>query len=182
MYTYLFIITGKTFYESGNEGRINSENFPDNYGANQNYHWAIAVPEGKRIEIRFQDVDIECSSDCLKDFLKIHDGRSAKDAILGTYCGKSQPAVVTSSGQHLYLYFRSDGSKESRGFSLFWRAKDIVTTTTASTTIVETTTTVQEPEGICVVLIIILSEIMRNVFDKIVSVIYFISHISSRIT
>ena len=156
----------KEFYESGNEGSINTKNFSEFYGANKIYYWAITVPEGKLIEVRFQEVDLEFSTDCLKDFLKIHDGRSINDALLGTYCGKSQPAIVKSSGRHLYLYFQSDGSRERRGFRLSWRALNIFTTTMASTTSVQTTT-VKKSEGTRTVLII-LSAIICKKFENIV--------------
>ena len=133
----------KEFYESGNEGRIN---YSEVHGANKIFSWTITVPEGKLIEIKFQEADIEFSTDCLKVFLKIHDGRTINDTPLGTYCGKSQPAIVKSSGRYLYLYFRSDGSSESRGFRLSWRALDIFATTMTSTATVKTTT-VKKSEG-----------------------------------
>ena len=160
----------KDNYESGKEGSINTKNFPDYYDASQNYYWTVAVPEGKRIEIRFQDVDIESSANCAKDFLKIHDGRSTKDAILQTYCGRSQPATIRSNGRYLYLYFRSDGSREGRGFKLYWRAIDGGATTTAWTTTAKTTS-VKESEGRLFVLII-LSLVICNRFDKGLSVTY----------
>ena len=148
-------------FESGSQGYIASANYPGYYPTNKIYVWTITVPEGKIIEVTFQELDIEYSSGCTKDFLKAYDGRGVNDALLNTYCGRSRPASFRTSGRYLYLYFRSDVSGTSRGFRIYWRAVDGPTTTRPP--IVTTTT---EPEGMCRYLVL---ELLWLVLDSVLT-------------
>ena len=125
---FLFCITlERQFYESGEEGTISSPDYPSNYGIKKNHYWRVKVPEGKRIEVNFDGMDIEYHQGCEKDFLKVYDGSSSGEALLRTYCGKAEPEKFTSSGRYLYLHFRSDDDGTRKGFQLSWKAFDVVT-------------------------------------------------------
>ena len=121
------IVAERQFYQSGEEGTISSPDYPSNYGIKKNYYWRVEVPEGKRIEVNFDGMDIEYHQGCEKDFLKVYDGSSSGEALLRTYCGKAEPEKFKSSGRYLYLHFRSDDDRTRKGFQLSWKAFDVVT-------------------------------------------------------
>lgn len=50
-----------------------------------------------------------CSS-CSCGYLKVRDGSSANDPLLGEYCGSVSYGTVTSTGNHLFVVFYSDYS------------------------------------------------------------------------
>ena len=84
------------------------------------------MPEGTRIEIRFDTWDVENEKNCGKDSLSIYDGSSARNVLLGTYCGNTRPNSLRSSGRYLYLHFRSDGDVTGKGFRLYWKGVGVV--------------------------------------------------------
>ena len=84
------------------------------------------MPEGKRIEIRFDTLDLEDARNCGKDSLSIYDGISTRFVLLGTYCGNTRPKSFRSSGRYLLLHFRSDGDVTGKGFRLYWKAVGVV--------------------------------------------------------
>lgn len=122
----MFGVIVRQYYETGSEGKIISPNYPSDYGIKKDYYWRITVPEGKRIEIRFDTWDVEDEKNCRKDYLSIYDGSSTRNVLLGTYCGKIRPSSFRSSGRYLYLHFRSDGDVTRKGFRLYWKAVGVV--------------------------------------------------------
>lgn len=122
----MFGVIERQYYESGNEGTIVSPNYPNDYDIKKDYYWRITVPEGKRIEIRFDTLDLEDSKNCGKDSLSIYDGISTRYVLLGTYCGNTRPNSFRSSGRYLFLHFRSDGDVTGKGFRLYWKAVGVV--------------------------------------------------------
>ena len=68
-----------------------------------------------------RDFDIEAGwSNCEYDHLEIRDGDSRNSSVVGRYCGDSSmtPGPITSSYNHLYITFVTDGSVQNRGFVL----------------------------------------------------------------
>jgi hypothetical protein len=43
--------------------------------------------------------------------------------MIGKFCGSSKPATITSSGNSLWVEFRSDSSDTKRGFLARWEAE-----------------------------------------------------------
>lgn len=82
------------------------------------------------MQITMDDVDLEVTSDCTNDFLKIYDGSSARDTLLRTYCGRLIAVSVEtlkSSGNKLYIHFKSDNRNTRPGFKISWEAVTPVT-------------------------------------------------------
>ena len=120
-----FLLIDQTFYESGGNGIITSPNYPGSYYAGINYYWLITGERGRNIELTVDDVDLEQSSDCKNDFLKIYDGDSRKGTLLRTYCGKLVTSTVEklkSTENQMYVYFRSDNENVKLGFKVSWKA------------------------------------------------------------
>lgn len=69
------------------------------------------------IRVDFRDMfDIEPNYACLYDFLEIRDGAHGYSNLLGKYCGRTFPPVITSLGRHLWLRFTTDDNIEYTGF------------------------------------------------------------------
>ena len=128
------------FYPSGEQGYISTPNYPNFYRPNSMYYWLLTAPRAQRIQIIIQDLEIEQSRNCDKDFLKIYDGNTESDTLLGTYCGYIRSTAFKSSGRYMYLFFRSDDSYARKGFRIYWKLLEEVVTT-------QITTTLPEPEG-----------------------------------
>ena len=120
-HSYIFL-SERQFYESGEEGTISSPGYPNNYGIKKNFYWRIEVPQGKQVEISFDDFELESSPNCAKDFLKVRNGRDAFHSLFGTYCGNIPPETLRSSRNYIYLHFQSDGDTTRKGFKMQWRA------------------------------------------------------------
>lgn len=85
-------------------------------------------------------MDIEGSNQCSFDYVQLYDGDDAGKKVLGKFCGRNLPPVITSTANEIYIHFKSDDRDTRQGFKLTWQAVDRVTTTT-------TTTTTVIPEG-----------------------------------
>lgn len=52
-------------------GTIESPSFPLNYPPNLRCEWKLQAQPGKKIQLLFDTLDLESSSDCTKDYLKV---------------------------------------------------------------------------------------------------------------
>ncbi|XP_033096152.1 mannan-binding lectin serine protease 1-like [Anneissia japonica] len=112
-------------------GQLYSPDYPATYANNLNKLWNITVPRGFKVELFFQDFDLEFSKDCEYDYVKV----STDEAVLGQFCGGSKIGVdstpgdvkFTSTGNQMAVVFHSDYSNEHNfyGFSAHYRANDI---------------------------------------------------------
>lgn len=72
----------------------------------------IIVAVGQQIRLQFHQFNLENSSNCQYDYLKITDG-----AVEGRkYCGKAIPPVYNSASNRLAVRFQSDSSVTGSGF------------------------------------------------------------------
>lgn len=96
------------------------------YNHNARCAWVIHTVPGKVINVTFSKFNLEDHSDCLNDFLQIHDGRSSVNLLVGRFCGNSLPngGNIVSSHNYLYLWFRSDATVSKKGFALHWTSSD----------------------------------------------------------
>ena len=71
--------------------------------------------------LNFGDFDIEeC---CLCDYVEFFDGEDATAQRIGRYYGRNTlPPDMMSSGNHMYVTFRSDVTIDGRGFSVRYQA------------------------------------------------------------
>lgn len=51
------------------------------------------------------------------DYVEVYDGESARDVLLGKYCGTTKPQTITSTSEMLFVRFMTDSSIERLGFS-----------------------------------------------------------------
>ncbi|XP_033909454.3 ovochymase-2-like isoform X1 [Acipenser ruthenus] len=97
------------------EGIIQSMHYPQLYNNKADCHWVIYAPENYAIELVFEDFELEQSTDCAYDSLKVY-GDVAGSEEIATLCGLTIPPPVLSYENVLVVQFTSDNSHSYRGF------------------------------------------------------------------
>ncbi|NXG41986.1 CUBN protein, partial [Psilopogon haemacephalus] len=107
------IVCGETL--TGAEGTVTSPGHPDAYPHGVNCTWLISIQPGHLIRLTFTSFNLPFDYSCSRDYLEIYDNSTQQQ--LGRYCGRSVPPSLTSGGSTMTLFFVSDGSFSSGGFS-----------------------------------------------------------------
>ena len=103
-------------------GHINTYGFPNSpYTSNSNCTWIIDLPAYQSIELKFIEMDIEQSTNCVKDQVTILNGKDENALSLGSFCGNKLPATIYSSTETIVIKFMSDSSINKKGFNLRYR-------------------------------------------------------------
>ena len=103
-------------------GRISTSGFPNSpYAPNSNCTWTIDLPAYKNIELKFIEMDIEESTNCVKNKVTILNGKDEDAISLGSYCGNKLPAIIRSSTETVIIKFTSDDAINNKGFDLRYR-------------------------------------------------------------
>ncbi|KAM7390891.1 hypothetical protein PAMA_008881 [Pampus argenteus] len=99
--------------------------------------WTIEMPVNKAINLTFSSFELESSSTCYYDYVKVYDGDNINFPLVGTFCGNSIPAYFLSSGNFLTVHFVTDGSIERQGFNATYKAVPLLCggTLNATTTV-----------------------------------------------
>lgn len=108
-----------TLSESLPSGTLTSPNYPSEYDQNTDCQWTISSPAGTFIGATFASLFyIEAHASCQYDYVEIRDGSQATSDLLGKFCGTTQPPSVKSTGNAMFVRFRTDSSVAHAGFSL----------------------------------------------------------------
>ncbi|CAH1176432.1 unnamed protein product [Phaedon cochleariae] len=97
-------------------GTLTSPNYPEYYPARKDCVWHFTTTPGHRIRISFQFFELEPHQECSYDHVDFYDGPSPEAPSLGRFCGSKIPHLIISSGNQLYMTFRSDASVQRIGF------------------------------------------------------------------
>uniref|UniRef100_A0A8C5QBQ2 Metalloendopeptidase n=1 Tax=Leptobrachium leishanense TaxID=445787 RepID=A0A8C5QBQ2_9ANUR len=101
---------------SYSSGLIVSANYPNNYPNNAKCFWLIRAPSDQ-VFLQFSAFDVQSSSGCSSDYLKIYDGaNTSSPLLLDRACGMGQLPSLVSSGNMLLLEFVSDFKTAATGF------------------------------------------------------------------
>jgi len=76
----------------------------------------VCVCVDERVTLTFLHVDLESSTNCEHDYVKVYDGEDADGTPRTTLCGSTIPLPITSFGSRLTVQFVSDASIERSGF------------------------------------------------------------------
>ncbi|XP_067665910.1 cubilin-like [Haliotis asinina] len=109
-------------------GTLTSPNYPFNYPNHAECTWTISTIDSNWVvSLDVTTSDLEESSGCIYDYYEVFDGSSDIAPSLGRYCGYSVP-TLSSTGQYMYIKFKSDGSTTGTGFSMTYTSvyQDIV--------------------------------------------------------
>lgn len=94
-------------------GVVYSPNFPWSYPSDISCEWRIRAPTGQRVKLTFIKFNLETSSSCAYDYVKVQNGYFTQ---LGKYCGFQIPFSISSSSTPLTVEFHSDSSATFSGF------------------------------------------------------------------
>ncbi|KAJ3641013.1 hypothetical protein Zmor_027542 [Zophobas morio] len=97
-------------------GSIGSPNYPDYYPSRKDCVWQFTTTPGHRIRISFLFFEVEPHQECYYDHVDFYDGPSPEAHTLGKFCGSKLPHPIVSSGNELYMTFKSDASVQRKGF------------------------------------------------------------------
>ena len=108
---------------------LSSPNYPLRYGNNVHCKWVLKVDndlpaDGYIVKVAFRhDFKLEgvihghCSDD-----ITFYDGNSTASNLLGSFCDKTRPDVLYSTGQYLYVEFNTDRLVAYKGFTFSFSA------------------------------------------------------------
>ena len=89
------------------------------YNHNEVCEWVIQFPIGKQISLVTKSFSLENDGSlCRYDFLEIRDGETKYSPLFGKFCGSAKPPHFISTGNYLYIKFKSDYSFADNGFQL----------------------------------------------------------------
>jgi len=89
---------------------------PTNYLANSNCKWTISPTNADSVTLNFSSFNTENSN----DIVRVYDGLSTFDTLLGEFSGNSIPSSVTSSTGIMLVTFTSNATIEASGFQASW--------------------------------------------------------------
>uniref|UniRef100_A0A8C4F2R8 CUB and sushi domain-containing protein 1 n=1 Tax=Dicentrarchus labrax TaxID=13489 RepID=A0A8C4F2R8_DICLA len=104
---------------SGPSGVILSPNYPQPYPPGKECDWRVRVNPDFVIALIFKSFNMEPSY----DFLHIYEGEDSNGPLLASLQGNQAPERIESSGNSLFLAFRSDASLGMSGFAIEYREK-----------------------------------------------------------
>ncbi|XP_055944726.1 cubilin-like isoform X2 [Argiope bruennichi] len=107
-------------------GSFNSPGYPGVYPNDRTCAWLVRVPVGKRIQFHFATLQLEVHSNCSYDYVKVYDGASDTDPVIGTYCTSVTPPPLTTSGHSALVVFHSDNSGQYGGFHITYSSQSNV--------------------------------------------------------
>ncbi|CAH1775425.1 unnamed protein product [Owenia fusiformis] len=104
-------------------GTIVSPNYPSAYPSNTDCEWVISVEQHKKVELTFEDFDVEGHATCTYDAVSVYDGESQAFPLLLKACGNGlpNPSMIRSSAEDMYIRMDSDGSVQARGFKASYK-------------------------------------------------------------
>uniref|UniRef100_A0A669DQK6 Cubilin n=1 Tax=Oreochromis niloticus TaxID=8128 RepID=A0A669DQK6_ORENI len=103
--------------------------------------WTIEMPVNKAVNLTFDSFELETSTTCRYDYVRVYDGDNMNFPLVGTFCGTSVPASFISSGNFLTVHFVTDGSVQRRGFNATYREVPLICGGTLNATSVVQTVT-----------------------------------------
>ena len=99
---------GGIFFDAG---------FTSNYSDNENFTKTFyPSTTGAHISAAFSEFNVEFEANCGYDYLKIYNGPSTANALLGTYCGTNTPGTIVSthsSGALTFKFHSDEGYSEA---------------------------------------------------------------------
>ena len=96
---------------------INTPDYPNMYPNEIDCYWTIIDPLGRRLKLHSFSYEIEGSSTCYYDYLKIYEAEN-ENTMAAKICGNVNHDDVVSEGTTLRLHFHSDSAVQAKGFKI----------------------------------------------------------------
>ncbi|EFP03387.1 hypothetical protein CRE_09482 [Caenorhabditis remanei] len=93
-------------------GVITSPNYPENYDNNLFCSYQLTTLGSYKILLKFDEFITESND----DIVRVYDGDSSDKPLLGTYSGNLNPFSLVSTGNTMYVTFKTDESNVAQGF------------------------------------------------------------------
>ena len=107
------------------EGIITTPNYPNPYPIDKTCDWDLKGPKGMRIELKFENFELEYCHDLSfrtfehNDHLAIYDGKTSKSNRIGDLlCGSKIPSNIISTSNNVHLEWKSDLLGGFKGFKI----------------------------------------------------------------
>ncbi|KAH0948163.1 hypothetical protein HN011_006977 [Eciton burchellii] len=105
---------------TANSGIVHSTNYPQNYPHAQDCEWLLEVDSNHLVNLTFLDFDIENSRNCTDDYVKVFDGSTKDDPLMGTHCHNQLPPTYVSSSNQMLIVMRTDSIISAKGFKAWY--------------------------------------------------------------
>ncbi|XP_064000472.1 astacin-like metalloendopeptidase [Pogoniulus pusillus] len=97
-------------------GSLSSDNYPRNYTDNTNCVWLLRT-RSRKISLHFQAFELQKTSDCQGDYVKVYDGSSKSSPVLmDKTCGSEIPKELVASSNLMLVEFVTDDANTASGF------------------------------------------------------------------
>ena len=93
------------FYDVGSSNGVISSSITKNYSM-YNCTWIITAPSNHTVKLTFTTFNLFDSWTIYRSEIKVFDGKSKNDTLLGIFSGSRRPFIVQSSGQFMMLTFK----------------------------------------------------------------------------
>ncbi|XP_071036301.1 cubilin-like isoform X2 [Parasteatoda tepidariorum] len=109
------------FSDKQQTGEFKSPTYPGAYPKNLDCFYRFLGKKNERVRLEFMDFDLVFGgAHCPFDYVKVYDGITTEDPLIGTYCGQQRNLVIYSSAENVSVQFitlQRTAESENRGFS-----------------------------------------------------------------
>ena len=105
MFSFSDVHANQCFYDVGSSNGVISSSFTKNYSM-YNCSWIITAPSNHTVKLTFTTFNLFDYLTILRSEIKVFDGRSKNDTLLGIFSGSRRPFIVQTSGQFMMLTFK----------------------------------------------------------------------------
>ena len=110
-----------TKYFDTPEGEFTDGSGPNNYNNDVECKWQITVPDGKRIQLDFTEMDTQSNV----DFVWLFNGTGTQqENVLAKFSGNKLPPIVVSPFNQVLVWFVTDDTVTAKGWKVKYKAVD----------------------------------------------------------
>ena len=104
-YSFSDLHANPCFYDVGSSNGVISSSTTKNYSM-YNCTWVITAPSNHTVKLAFTVFNLLDYSSTFRSEIKVFDGKSKNDTLLGIFSGSRRPFIVQTSGQFMILTFK----------------------------------------------------------------------------
>ena len=105
MYSFSDVHADPCFYDVGSSNGVISSSATKNYSM-YNCTWIITAPSNHTVKLAFTIFNLFDYLTIYRSEIKVFDGKSKNDTLLGIFSGSRRPFIVQTSGQFMMLTFK----------------------------------------------------------------------------
>ena len=105
MYSFSDVHADPCFYDVGSSNGVISSSATKNYSM-YNCTWIITAPSNHTVKLTFTKFNLFDHWTIYRSEIKVFDGKSKNDTLLGIFSGSRRPFMVQTSGQFMMLTFK----------------------------------------------------------------------------